>query len=329
MDRRTFLGTLAGSLFAAPLAAEGQPAGRMRHVGVLMLYLESDPEGQRRAAAFRQELERRGWAVGRTLQIDYQWGLGDSDWMRSAAAQVLARAPDVILANGPALRPMLQVARSAAPIVFIATADPVAEGFVRSLSRPGVNITGFTVLQPSMGAKLLELLREIAPQVTRVAVLFNPDNPSSLRLTDAAAAAGQRLAIEVVAAPAREPKDIEATITRLDRGRPHGLVVLPDPSTNSHRKLIIELAARHRLPAIHALAAAAADGGLMAYGVSIPDLFRQAAGYVDRILKGEKPADLPVQQPTKFELVINLKTAKALGLTIPPSLLQRADQVIE
>jgi len=185
------------------------------------------------------------------------------------------------------------------------------------------------VLEPSLGAKLLELLKEIAPHITRVAVMFNPDNSGSLRLTASAVAAGRTLSIEVVAAPAREAREIEAAVTPLERGRPHGLIVLPDPTTNSHRTLIVELAARHRLPTIHALRAAPVGGGLMSYGVDLPDLFRQAAGYVDRILKGERPADLPVQQATKFELVINLRTAKALGLTIPPALLLRADHVIE
>jgi putative ABC transport system substrate-binding protein len=330
MDRRRFLLTSLAGALAAPLAAGAQQGNRIRRVGVLMLYPEGDPEGQRRATVFRQELERRGWTVGRTLQIDYQWGVGDSDWIRSAAAGLLTRTPDVILANGGStIRPVQQVAHGAVSVVFIGVADPVAQGVVQSLSRPGGNFTGFMVLEPSLGAKLLELLKEIAPHVTRAAVMFNPDNPGSLQLSESAAAAARKYAIEVVAAPVRQPKEIEAAMTRIERARPDGLIVLPAPSTNTQRKLIVELAARHRLPVIHALRAAVADGALMSYGVSIPDLFRQAAGYVDRILKGEKPADLPVQQPTKFELVINLKTAKALGLTIPPSLLLRADQVIE
>jgi putative ABC transport system substrate-binding protein len=329
MDRRAFLGTLAGSLLAAPLAAEAQQTERMRRVGVLMLYVENDPEGQRRASAFRQGLEKLGWTIGRNLQIDYRWGVGDNDWMRSAAAELLTRSPEVILVNGSSALRQVQQATRTASIVFIGAADPVADGFVRTLSRPGGNITGFTVLEPSLGAKLLALLTESAPHVARVAVMFNPDSPSSPRLFESAAAAAPQFALEVLPAAVREPKEIEAVMARLVGARPHGLIVLPDPITNTRRKLIVELTARHRLPAIHALRAAVIEGALMSYGISIPDLFRQAAEYVDRILKGEKPADLPVQQPTKFELVINLKTAKALGLTIPPSLLQRADQVIE
>ena len=329
MDRRAFIGTLASGLLAAPLAAQAQQTERMRRVGVLMLYVENDPEGERRATAFRQGLEKLGWTIGRNLQIDYRWGVGDNDWMRSAAAQLLTRSPEVILVNGSSALRQVQQATRTVSIVFIGAADPVADGFVRTLSRPGGNITGFTVLEPSLGAKLLALLKESAPHVARVAVMFNPDSPSSPRLFESAAAAAPKFAIEVLTAPVREPKEIEAVMARLVGARPHGLIVLPDPITNTRRKLIVELAARHRLPAIHALRAAVIEGALMSYGISIPDLFRQAAEYVDRILKGEKPADLPVQQPTNFELVINLKTAKALGLTIPPSLLGRADQVIE
>jgi putative ABC transport system substrate-binding protein len=316
MDRRSFISSVTIALLAAPLVAGAQQTERMRRVGVLMLYVENDPEGERRATAFRQGLEKLGWTIGRNLQIDYRWGVGDNDWMRSAAAELLTRAPEVILVNGSSALRQVQQATRTVSIVFIGAADPVADGFVQSLSRPGGNITGFTVLEPSLGAKLLELLKESAPHVARVAVMFNPDSPSSPRLFESAAAAAPKFAIEVLTAPVREPKEIEAVMARLVGARPHGLIVLPDPTTNTRRKLIVELAARHRLPAIHALRAAVTEGALMSYGISIPDLFRQAAGYVDRILKGEKPADLPVQQPTKFELVINLKTAKALGLEI-------------
>jgi putative ABC transport system substrate-binding protein len=329
MDRWAFISGSTLALLAAPLVARAQQTERMRRVGVLMLYVENDPEGERRATAFRQGLEKLGWTIGRNLQIDYRWGVGDNDWMRSAAAELLTRAPEVILVNGSSALRQVQQATRTVSIVFIGAADPVADGFVQSLSRPGGNITGFTVLEPSLGAKLLELLKESAPHVARVAVMFNPDSPSSPRLFESAAAAAPKFAIEVLTAPVREPKEIEGVMARLVGARPHGLIVLPDPTTNTRRKLIVELAARHRLPAIHALRAAVTEGALMSYGISIPDLFRQAAEYVDRILKGEKPADLPVQQPTKFELIINLKTAKALGLTIPPSVLARADQVIE
>jgi putative tryptophan/tyrosine transport system substrate-binding protein len=200
---------------------------------------------------------------------------------------------------------------------------------VQSLAHPGGNLTGFLVLEPSLGAKLLELLKEIAPSVARIAILFNPDNPGNRRLVTWATAAAPKFSVDVVAAPLRESAELEAAMTEWGHDPTYGLIVLPDPSTNSHRKLIVELAARHRMPAIHALRAATADGGLMSYGVDLPGLFRQAAIYVDRILKGDKPADLPVQQPTKFELAINLKTARALGLSIPNTLLVSADEVIE
>jgi len=329
MNRRAFVRTFAGGLLVAPLAAEAQQPERMRRVGVLMQYAENDPEGLRRATAFRQGLEKLGWTIGRDLQIDYQWGIGDSDWIRSAAMRLLRLAPDVILANGGAAARAAQEAVRTVPIIFIGAADPVADGFVQSLSRPGGNLTGFTVLEPSVGAKLLELLKEIAPRISRVAVMTNPDSPSGPRLHDAVAAAAARFAVMVVTASVREPTEIEAAMTRLAREPAYGLIVPPDPSINTHRKLIVELAARHRLPAAYALRAATVEGGLMSYGVDILDLFQRAAAYADRILKGERPANLPVQNPTKFELIINLKTAKALGLTVPQSLLLRADQVIE
>jgi putative tryptophan/tyrosine transport system substrate-binding protein len=328
MRRREFLGALGGAA-AWPLAARAQQAERMRRIGALMLYDENDPAGQRRAAVFQQGLEKLGWTIGRNLQIDYKWGVGDSDWIRSAAAELLRLAPDVILANGgSAARPVQQTTRTV-PIILIGGGDPVADGFVQSLARPGGNITGFTVLEPSVGAKLLELLKEIAPRTARVAVMINPDSPSSLRLSRSATAAAQKLAVEVIVVPAREPADIETAMTRLGREQDNGLIVPPDPSTNTHRKLIVDLAARYRLPTIYALRAATEEGGLLSYGVDLPDLFRQAATYADRIIRGEKPADLPMQQPTKFELVINLKAAKLLGLSVPNTLLVAADEVIE
>jgi putative ABC transport system substrate-binding protein len=329
VTRRDFIALLGTTAVSWPLAARGQQPERMRRVGVLMLYPESDPQGQLRATAFRQGLEKLGWTVGRNLQIDFQWGLGDADWIRSAAAQLLRLAPDLILANGDAATRIAQQSTRTVPIIFIAGSDPVAEGLVQSLAHPGGNLTGFLVLEPSLGAKLLELLKEIAPSVARISILFNPDNPGNQRLATWAIAAAPKLAVDVMAAPLRNSTEIETAMGRWGRDEEHGLIVLPDPSTNSHRKLIVELAARYRLPAIHALRAATADGGLMSYGVDLPDLFRQAAAYVDRILKGDTPADLPVQLPTKFELVINLNTAKALGLDVPPTLLARADEVIE
>jgi ABC-type uncharacterized transport system substrate-binding protein len=326
--RRQFIAGLAGAA-AWPMAVRGQQAERMRRIGVLMLYADGDPAGQSRATAFRQTLEKLGWRVGRNLEIDFNWGIGDADWIRSAAFDLLKQRPDLILANGgQAVLPTQQATRTV-PIIFIGGSDPVAEGHVLSLAHPGGNVTGFTTLEPSVGAKLLGLLKEIAPSVTHVAVMFNPDNSGSLRLAGSATAAAQQFAIEVTAAPVRGGAEIESLITKQAREPGGGLIVPPDPSTSSHRKPIVELAARHQLPTIYALRTATAEGGLMSYGVDVPDLFRKAAVYADRILRGESPGDLPVQQPTQFELVINLKTAKALGLDVPQSLLARADEVIE
>ena len=310
LRRREFI-TLLGGAVAWPPAARAQQADRVRRIGVLMLYPEHDPEGQRRATAFREGLQKLGWVVGRNVQIDFQWGLGDTNWIRSAAAQLLRLAPDVILANGtPAARTMQQLSRTV-PVIFIAGSDPVLDGLVPSLARPGGNLTGCYVFEPSLAAKLLELLKEIAPQVGRVAILTNPDaNPASWIAS--AVAAAPKFAAEVVAAPLRGSNEIEAAMAQWGREPNFGLIVVPDPATNSHRKLINELAARHRLPVIHALRAPAAEGGLISYGIDLPNLFRQSAVYADRILKGAAPTDLPIFQPTKFELVINLTTAKAL-----------------
>jgi putative ABC transport system substrate-binding protein len=328
MKRREFI-ALLGAAAAWPLTARAQQGGHMRRISVLMLYPENDPEGQLRATAFRRELEKLGWTIGGSVQINYHWGTGNADWIRSATARLLQVAPDVILANGDAAARIVQQSTSTVPVIFIAGGDPVADGLVQSLARPGGNVTGFAVLEPSLGAKLLELLKEIAPSLARVAILFNPDNPGNQRVFASAKKVAPRFAVEVIAAPLGKAAEIEAAMTQWGRQSAFGLVVLPDPATNSHRTLVIELAARNRLPTIYALRAATTEGGLMSYGVDLPDLFRQSATYADRILKGEKPANLPVQLPTRFELVINLKTARALGLTIPPSLLARADEVIE
>jgi putative tryptophan/tyrosine transport system substrate-binding protein len=328
MKRREFI-ALLGAAAAWPLTARAQQGGHMRRISVLMLYPENDPEGQLRATAFRRELEKLGWTIGGSVQINYHWGTGNADWIRSATARLLQVAPDVILANGDAAARIVQQSTSTVPVIFIAGGDPVADGLVQSLARPGGNVTGFAVLEPSLGAKLLELLKEIAPSLARVAILFNPDNPGNQRVFASAKKVAPRFAVEVIAAPLGGAAEIEAAMTQGGRQSAFGLVVLPDPATNSHRTLVIELAARNRLPTIYALRAATTEGGLMSYGVDLPDLFRQSATYADRILKGEKPANLPVQLPTRFELVINLKTARALGLTIPPSLLARADEVIE
>jgi ABC-type uncharacterized transport system substrate-binding protein len=258
MRRRDFIRIVAGSAASWPITAHAQQQERMRRIGVLMLYPESDPQGQLRAPAFRQGLEKLGWVVGRNVQIDFQWGLGDADWIRSAAAQLLELAPDVILANGtPAAKTMQQASRAVA-VIFIASSDPVLDGLVPSLARPGGNLTGFYVFEPSLPAKLLELLKEIAPHVTRVAMLTNPDaNPASWFAS--AVAAAPRFAVEVEAAPRRGSNEIEAAMVQWGGEQNFGLIVVPDPATNAHRKLINDLAARYRLPVIHALRAAAAD----------------------------------------------------------------------
>ena len=327
LKRREFV-TLIGGVAAWPITARAQQPERMRRIGVLILYPENDPEGQLRATAFRQGLEKFGWVAGRNIQMDFQWGLGNADWIRSAAAQLLQLAPDVILANGtPAARIMQQSSRTV-PVIFIAGSDPVLDGLVPSLAHPGGNLTGFYVFEPSLGPKLLELLKEIAPHVARVAILSNPDaNPVSWLAATAAAA--PRFAVELVAAPLRDSNEIKAAMAQWGREPNFGLIVLPDPATNAHRKLINELALRYRLPTIHAQRAAVRDGGLISYGVELPDVFRQAAIYADRILKGTNPADLPIFLPNKFELVINLTTAKALDIDVPMSLMLRADEILD
>ncbi|HWX28286.1 MAG TPA: ABC transporter substrate-binding protein [Steroidobacteraceae bacterium] len=327
MKRREFM-ILVGVAAAWPVAARAQQPDGMRRIGVLMLYPENDPEGQLRATGFRQGLQKLGWAVGRNVEIDFQWGLGDADWIRSAGAQLLRLAPDVILANGtPAARTMQQLSRTV-PIIFIAGNDPVVDGLAMSLAHPGGNLTGLYVFEPSFGGKMLELLKEIAPHIARVAILVNPDANSATWYA-AAAAAAPRFAVEVVEAPLRDSNEIEAAMAEWGREQNYGLIVLPDPATNAHRKLINELAAHYRLPTIHFLRSTTRDGALMSYGADLPDVFRQAAAFADQILKGAKPADLPVQLPTKLELAINLKTAKALGLTVPNTLLVSADEVFE
>lgn len=329
MRRRDFIKVTAGSVAGWPITLRAQEQERMRRIGVLMLYPENDSEGQARATAFRQGLEKLGWIAGSNVRIDFQWGLGDAAWIRSAADELLRLGPDVVVANGtPAAKTMQQASRTV-PIIFIAGSDPVLDGLVVSLAHPSGNLTGFYVFEPSLGAKLLDLLKEIAPNITRVAVLSNPDAKAQASWHASVVTAAQSFAIEVVEAPLRDSNEIEAAITAWGRERNFGLIVVPDPATNAHRKLINELTARHKLPAIHGLRAAAAEGGLMSYGVNLPNVFRQSGAYVDQILKGAKPADLPVFLPTKFELVINLTTAKALGINVPLALMLRADEMLD
>jgi putative ABC transport system substrate-binding protein len=328
MRRREFI-TFVGGAAVWPLAASAQQPEQMRRIGVLMNRSESDPEGQARIAAFRQALVQLGWNEGRNMRIDIRWGEDKIDLEHKYAAELVALAPDVILASGTMSVSALQALSRTLPIVFAAVADPAGAGFVESLARPGGNATGFMLYEYSLGGKLLELLRQIAPGVTRVAVLRNPNNPGLLALFGAVRGAAQVLSMEVSAIDTRDAGGIErgvATFARLPNG---GLIIMAGASASVHGDLIIALAARYKLPAIYPFRYHATGGGLISYGPDYVEPFRPAAGYVDRILKGEKPADLPVQAATKFELVINLKTAKALGLNVPNTLIGRADEVIE
>jgi putative ABC transport system substrate-binding protein len=331
MRRREIIGLLGGAAVAWPLAAQAQQPDRMRRIGVLMAFAENDPEGKVRAAVFERALQELGWTSGRNIRIDYRWvPPGDVEQTRAAAAELLKLAPDVTLAHATQATAELQRATPTVPVVFVVVSEPVAQGFVQSLAHPGGNITGFTNVEPTLGAKWLELLTEIAPRVTRIAVLYNPGTaPYATLYFHSTEVVAQKMAVELIVAPVHEPAEIEAALTMLGREPGGGLILPPDPFTVAHRKLIFDLAARYRVPAISAFRYLSNEGCLVSYGVDVRDQFRQGAAYVDRILRGKKPADLPVQQPTKFELVINLKTAKALGLDVPATLLARVDEVIE
>jgi putative ABC transport system substrate-binding protein len=329
MKRREFISLLGGATAAWPLAARAQQGGRVRWVGVLMINPESDQTGRESTAVLEQSLEKLGWTVGRNLAIDYRWSVSDLEKARSAVGQILRLAPDVILGNGGPALIAAQQGTGTVPIVFIGVSEPVERGFVASLARPGGNTTGFTNLEATMGGKWLELLKEIAPRVTRVTAMFNPDSSFAVLFFRSAEAAAQKLAIEVVAAHVHDPAEIDAAMVALAREPDAGLMLPPDGFTAAHRRQILNLTERHRLPAIGSGRPFVAEGGLMSYGTDGLDIYRRAAIYVDRILRGEKPADLPVQQPVKFELVINMKTAKALGLTVPLTLQVAADEVIE
>jgi putative tryptophan/tyrosine transport system substrate-binding protein len=330
LERRQFLTLIGGAASTWPLAARAQQFESVRRIGVLMGGAESDPAAKAYVHAFQDELAKLGWPVGRNVEINYRWAEGSVERIRRASAELVTMGPSVILAVGSfAVRAFLQITQ-ALPVVFVGVAEPVSQGFVASLARPGGNVTGFANLDWTFGAKWLEMLKEIAPRVRRVALIFNPDDaPYEASFVLSAETAAARLAMEPFGAAIRQPADLEDVMASLARERNGGLIVLPDNFTVAHRKLIVTLAARYRLPAIYAFPFFLADGGLVSYGVDIPGQFRLAAGYIDRILRGEKPADLPVQQPTRFELVINIKTAAALGLDVPPRLRKLADTVIE
>jgi putative tryptophan/tyrosine transport system substrate-binding protein len=326
MSRREFI-TLLGGAAAWPLAARAQQPERARRFGGLMNLAADDPQALSRITAFVQGLQQLGWTEGRNMRIDTRWGAGDAARFHRYAEELLALAPDVVLASGtPAIQALQQATRTV-PIVFAVVGDPVGMGLVASLARPGGNITGFTPMEFGFGAKWLEPLKEIAPRVTRVAVLRDLTiGPAQLSAIQAVAPS---FGVELSAVGVREASEIERAIAAFARSSNAGMIVTASTSAVVQRDLIITLAARHRLPAVYPFRYLVTSGGLISYGANTIDIYRHAAGYVDRILKGEKPGDLPVQQPTKYELVINLKTAKALGIEMPASVLARADEVIE
>ena len=328
IGRRELLVALGGSAAAGwSLAARAQQGERVRRVGVLMNLAADDPEGQTRIVAFVQGLQQSGWTDGRNIRIDTRWAAGDADRFHRYAEELLALAPDVILASATPSVQALQQATRTVPIVFANVGDPVGMGFVESLARPGGNTTGFTPLEFGFGAKWLELLKEVAPRLTRVAVLRDLTiGPAQLSAIQAVAPS---FGVELSPVGVRDAGEIERTIAAFAQSSNAGMIVTASTSAVIHRHLIAMLAARHRLPAVYSFRYFAATGGLLSYGPDPIDMYRRAASYVDRILKGEKPADLPVQTPTKYQLVVNLKTAKALGLDIPTSILARADEVIE
>jgi putative tryptophan/tyrosine transport system substrate-binding protein len=328
--RRKFIAALGGTAFAWPLAARAQQGERMRRIGVLMSPAENDPDARSGVAVFRQGLHGLGWSEGRNLQIDYRWGGGDVSRIKAFAKELIDLSPDVIVGHStPSVAALRQETRSI-PIVFLTVTDPVGQGFVASLAHPGGNITGFQVFEFSLGTKWMEILKQIAPSLRRVATIFNPETapyyPLYLRTIGNAASS---FAVELIAVEVHDDAEIERAISTLALEPGGGLIVFPDTFNAIHRRTIIALVERYRLPAIYYFRYFAIDGGLISYGPDEIDLFRRTATYVDRILKGEKPGDLPVQQPTSFQLVINMKTAKALGLTVALPLQASADEVIE
>jgi putative ABC transport system substrate-binding protein len=328
MTRREFITLIGGAAAAWPLAARAQQAERVRRIGVLMTQAEDDPEGQNRLLALAQGLQESGWTIGRNVRIDTRWGQGDAERYRRYAAELIALAPDVILVNGPAALAQLQQATRSVPILFVNVVDPVGAGFVASVARPGGNATGFMLSEYSTSGKWLELLKEIAPRVTRAAIIRDPTLTATVAQFAAIQSAAASVGVELSPIDMRNTGEIERAVAAFARA-PNGGLIVTAGGTSARRSLIITLAARHKLPAVYPFRYFVTSGGLISYGPDTIEPYRHAAGYVDRILKGEKAADLPVQAPTKYELVINLKTAKALGIEVPPTLLARADEVIE
>jgi putative ABC transport system substrate-binding protein len=328
VNRREFITLLASAAAAWPVAARAQQSERVQRIGLLMPFAADDAEAQARVGAFLQELRQLGWIIDRNLRVDYRWGGGNADEIRKHAKDLAALAPAVILAHGTStLRPLLQATRTV-PIVFPIIGDPVGQGIVDSLARPGGNTTGFLAFEFNLSGKWLELLKQVAPNVTRAAILRDPEGTGTSQFAVVQAVAPS-LRVEVNPVTVRDAGEIKRAVEAFARSPNGGLIVTAGQGSWHHRDLIITLAAQHRLPAVYFERSFVTAGGLVAYGPDYVAQYRRAAGYVDRILKGEKPADLPVQAPTKYELVINLKTAKALGLDVPASVLARADEVIE
>jgi putative ABC transport system substrate-binding protein len=329
MKRRQFI-TLLGGAAAWPLVAQAQQPNRIRRIGVLVGSAANDPAATSLTAAFEKALQELGWLLGRDIEIRYWWSAGDTDLTRAHAKELVQTRPDIILAVTNTAMAALHREASAAPIVFVMVSDPVGMGYVDSFARPGRNVTGFTPFDPLLGGKWLSLLKEIAPSVERVGVLFNPEpgnnSQSFVGPIEAAAPLSQ---IKSIVKPLRDVSEVEQIVTALSSTRGSGLIFLPDAFTSAHRETIVALVAKHNVPAIYPFRSFSAAGGLMSYGINAIQLFRQSASYVDRVLRGTRPGELPVQAPTKFELVINLRIAKALGLTVPPTLLATADEVIE
>jgi putative tryptophan/tyrosine transport system substrate-binding protein len=329
MRRREFVALLGGAAVGWPLAPRAQPSERVRRVGFLSVFAESDPEGQAWIRELIQRLQELGWVNDRNVQIDFRFGGADARRLATLASELVELRPDIIFAVATNAAAALRQQTLSIPIVFVQVADPVGQGFVTNLARPEGNITGFTHFEFSIGGKWLQVLRECAPGVSAVAVVFDPNLPTWAPYLRSIETAAPTFGVRLTPAGVSDAADIEQRIAAFAREPKGALVVLPSPVTIQHRQSIIAATARHRLPAVYPYRFFTVNGGLMSYGVDVPDLYKRAASYVDRILKGEKPADLPVQAPTKYELVINLKTAKALGLEVAPTLLARADEVIE
>src|SRR5262245_15535769 len=329
MQRREFITFLSGAVAAWPLVARAQQGERMRRVGILMPFFPSDREIQNRVQAFKDELKNRGWTAGANVQFDERWTTDNMDLIRAAAANLLELKPDAVVAIGGRVIPILMKMTSSIPIIVPGGVSPVERGWVKSLAQPGGNVTGFTLFELSIISKMLETLKEIAPNISHVAMIYNPDNPAAALFDRPFEDAARSLAIEPTIARVHGLADIERVITTVAERPDGGVLLAPDVTTSVHLEQIAAIVAQHRLPSIHSERVFAKIGGLVYYGTDRVDLYRRAASYIDRVLRGEKPGDLPYQQPTKVELVVNLKTAKAIGVTVPPSLLVRADEVIE